>query len=133
MDNLYGDTPAGLCGNEDCGQMSAWFIFNALGFYPVCPGAPYYILGSPLFEKAVVNLPNGKKFTILAENTSRINIYVQKVYLNDKEINRAWITHEEIMSGGTLKFIMGDKPNENFGRILPPSILQGSFSNNPRK
>ena len=133
MDNLYGDTPAGLCGNEDCGQMSAWFIFSALGFYPICPGTPYYILGSPLFEKAVVNLPNGKKFTILAENNSRINIYVQKVYLNDKEINRAWITHEEIMSGGTLKFVMGDKPNENFGRILPPSILQESFSNDPRK
>jgi predicted alpha-1,2-mannosidase len=122
MDNLYGDTPAGLCGNEDCGQISAWFVFNALGFYPVCPGTPYYILGSPLFEKIVINLPNGKTFTILAENNSKDNIYVQKVYLNDKEINRAWITHEEIISGGTLKFIMGDKPNENFGKILPPNL-----------
>ncbi|HEW92607.1 MAG TPA: glycoside hydrolase family 92 protein [Thermotogaceae bacterium] len=128
MDNLYGDTPAGLCGNEDCGQMSAWFVFSALGFYPVCPGTPYYILGSPLFEKAVINLPNGKKFAILAENNSKKNIYVQKVYLNGEEINRAWITHEEILSGGTLKFIMGDEPNENFGKILPPNLyVSASF------
>jgi len=125
MDNLYGDTPAGLCGNEDCGQMSAWFIFSALGFYPVCPGTQYYILGSPLFEKVVIYLPNNKQFVILAENNSKDNIYVQKVYLNGEEINRAWITHEEIMAGGTLRFVMGSKPNEDFGKNLPPDLYHG--------
>jgi len=124
-EELYGTEPDGLCGNEDCGQMSAWYIFSSLGFYPFCPATPIYILGSPTFEKAVIHLPSGKEFTIIAENVSKENKYVQEVYLNGEPLNRAWIWHNEIISGGTLLFKMGNKPNKNWGiENLPPDFMR---------
>ncbi|MCG6189575.1 GH92 family glycosyl hydrolase [Maribellus maritimus] len=98
----------GLCGNDDCGQMSAWYIFTNLGFYPLNPCGGEYILGAPQLPKAVVNLPNGKTFTVEAKNFSDENIYVKSVELNDKPYNKLSISHEEVMNGGTLIFEMGN-------------------------
>ena len=118
MNNLYNsgiEDGAGLCGDEDNGQTSAWYVFSSLGFYPVCPGVPEYIIGSPLFEKAVMELENGKKFTVVANNNSDANRYIQSAKLNGKDFNRTFITHNEIMAGGKLVFEMGDKPNKSWG------------------
>lgn len=127
MDTLYGTTPDGLCGNEDCGQMSAWYIFSSLGFYPFCPGTPIYVIGSPIWKKAVIHLPNGKDFIIEAENVSRENIYIQELYLNGSPLNRLWLSHEEIIRGGILSFKMGNKPNKELGtkfESLPPAFIR---------
>lgn len=110
LKNQYKPTPDGLGGNDDCGQMSAWFIFTTLGFYPVAPGNDQYSLGSPAIKTAVLKLENGKTLSIEAVNQSDKNVYVEKVELNGKPINRRHITHSEIMNGGTLKFHMSDKP-----------------------
>ncbi|MCF0203738.1 MAG: glycoside hydrolase family 92 protein, partial [Muribaculaceae bacterium] len=107
---LYLNTPAGLCGNEDCGQTSAWYVLSALGFYPVNPASGIYELGAPLFEKAVLNLPNGKQFTILAHGVSKENFYVKSVTLNQQPLAGTQITHEQIMQGGTLEFEMTNAP-----------------------
>ncbi len=107
----YKPTPDGLGGNDDCGQMSAWYIFSALGFYPVAPGAPQYSTGSPAVRSAVINLANGKKFVIKAINQSDKNIYVDKIEMNGKRIDSFSITHDMIMAGGTLVFTMSDKPS----------------------
>lgn len=106
---LYNSSPAGLCGNEDCGQMSAWYVFSALGFYPVNPVELKYQLGTPLFSKATIQLGAEKKFTITANKINDQYIYVQKVILNGKELTRSWITHDEIMQGGELEFILTDQ------------------------
>ncbi|HEY9713684.1 MAG TPA: glycoside hydrolase domain-containing protein, partial [Chroococcales cyanobacterium] len=114
----------GLCGNEDCGQMSAWFIFSALGFYPVNPAEGTYVLGVPLFNKAQIELPNGRKFSIIAKNYSANNRFVDHVLLNDKPLSRTFLTHEQIMDGGTLEFVMTDKPGSKWGtepEDAPPS------------
>lgn len=110
LKNQYKPTPDGLGGNDDCGQMSAWFLFSTLGFYPVAPGSDQYSLGSPAIKTAVLKLENGKVLTIEAANQSDKNVYVQKVTLNGKEITRPSITHAEIMDGGRLVFEMSDKP-----------------------
>jgi predicted alpha-1,2-mannosidase len=110
LKHQYKPTPDGLGGNDDCGQMSAWFLFSTLGFYPVAPGSDQYSLGSPAIKTAVLKLENGKTLTIEAQNQSAQNVYVQKVSLNGKEINRRHITHAEIMNGGKLTFLMSDKP-----------------------
>lgn len=103
----YHALPDGLGGNDDCGQMSAWYILSAMGFYPVTPGSDQYQLGSPVVDKAVIKLENGKIFTIEAKDQSDKNIYVQKIILNNKQLDRTYITHDEITSGGTLVFYMG--------------------------
>ncbi|HKK60715.1 MAG TPA: GH92 family glycosyl hydrolase [Salinivirga sp.] len=113
---MYRATPDGLCGNDDCGQMSAWYIFSALGFYPVTPGTNQYVLGSPNIEKAKINLKNGKTFEIEVKNQSPANIYVQKVLLNGKEWPKLFITHQMIIEGGKLTFFMSDRPNKNRGQ-----------------
>lgn len=110
MRTLYTNTPDGLCGNEDCGQMSAWYVFSALGFYPVNPVSLRYDLGTPLFPKAVMHLDNGKDFTVLAHGVSEKNFYVQSVKYNGQPYGKLYITYDMIMSGGTLEFFMGDKP-----------------------
>lgn len=110
ISTMYGNTPDGVCGNDDCGQMSAWYIFSTLGFYPVAPGSNQYIFGSPCVKHAELNLENGKKFIVEAENLSKENIYIQEVFLNDKKIERKFIQHSSITKGGTLKFIMGSSP-----------------------
>ncbi len=110
LKHQYKPAPDGLGGNDDCGQMSAWFLFSSLGFYPVAPGNDQYSLGSPAIKTAVLKLENGKTLTIEAQNQSDKNVYVEKVLVNGKEINRNHITHAEIMNGGKLTFLMSDKP-----------------------
>jgi predicted alpha-1,2-mannosidase len=113
---MYTDKPDGLCGNEDCGQMSAWYIFSTMGMYPVNPANGAYIFGSPLFDKAEINLPQGKKFTFIAENNSRENIYIQSLTLNGDPYTKSFITHKQIMDGGELVYTMGATPNKAFGK-----------------
>lgn len=110
LKHQYKPAPDGLGGNDDCGQMSAWFLFSSLGFYPVAPGSDQYSLGSPAIKTAVLKLENGKTLTIEAVNQSDKNVYVQKVLINGREIRRNSITHAEIMNGGKLTFMMSDKP-----------------------
>ncbi len=110
LKNQYHPTPDGLGGNDDCGQMSAWFLFSSLGFYPVAPGSDQYALGSPAIKTAILKLENGKTLAIEAQNQTDKNVYVQKVLVNGKPINRNYITHAEIMDGGKLTFLMSDKP-----------------------
>lgn len=113
--NFYTDRPDGIIGNEDCGQMSAWHVLSALGFYQVNPSHGVYVFGSPLFEKVTVNLPEGKTFTIEAPAVSKDNKYIQSVRLNGESHPKSYITYEDIMKGGTLTFEMGNKPNKQFG------------------
>ncbi|MCB0534388.1 MAG: GH92 family glycosyl hydrolase [Saprospiraceae bacterium] len=112
LDAQYTDRPDGLSGNEDCGQMSAWYVFSALGFYPVVPGSTEYVIGTPLFEKATIRLDNGKTFTIEAKGASARRPYIQHAYLNGEALAKSWITHADILDGGTLRFDMSDKPSE---------------------
>lgn len=107
---LYTNTPAGLCGNEDCGQMSAWYVFSAMGFYPVNPVSGRYEIGSPKFPKVQLHLNNGKTFTVIARNASRENCYIQSVKLNGQPYDKSYITHQQIMEGDTLELEMGNKP-----------------------
>ena len=120
VSTLYRDAPDGLCGNDDCGQMSAWYVFSCLGFYPVCPGSNEYVIGAPSFQKATLNLENGKKFTILAEDLSDINFFVQEIYLNGQPYEKLFIRHEDIMAGGELRFVMGPEPNKVMGSWEKP-------------
>ena len=115
MDKLYssGITDGkGLCGDEDNGQTSAWYVFSALGFYPVCPGEPEYVIGSPLFEKTSMTLENGNTFSVTAHNNSDANRYIQSAKLNGVVFDRTFIRHDEIMAGGELEFVMGPTPNK---------------------
>ena len=112
MHDLYFNAPAGLCGNEDCGQMSAWYVFSAMGFYPVNPVSGEYEIGTPLFPEMRLNLGNGKTFTVLAPNVSRENIYIQSVKVNGQPYDKSYITHQQIMDGATIEFVMGNQPGE---------------------
>ncbi|WP_316848669.1 glycoside hydrolase domain-containing protein, partial [Pedobacter psychrodurus] len=108
----YKPTADGLGGNDDCGQMSAWYMFSSLGFYPVAPGSDVYSLGSPLVNNAVINLENGKTFTVEAIKQNDKNVYVEKVLLNGKEITDHKIKHSDITNGGKLTFYMSAKPKK---------------------
>ncbi len=119
MKKFYTTQPDGYIGNEDCGQMSAWYVLSALGFYPVTPCSGEYILGSPAVNKATINLENGKKFRIVVKNQGPKNIYVKSVRLNGQPLRKLSITHKEIMEGGTLVFEMSNKPS-NLGMIIKP-------------
>ena len=110
MNELYLNTPAGLCGNEDCGQMSAWYVFSAMGFYPVDPVSGQYEIGTPLFPEIKMHLANGKTFTVLAPNVSKENIYIRSVKLNGKPYDKSYITHQQIMNGDTFDFEMDNRP-----------------------
>ena len=107
METMYHDAPDGLCGNDDAGQMSAWYIFSALGFYPVCPGSDQYTIGSPLVKSAILKLENGKTLEIEAVNQTPENVHVKKVLVNGNAIKRNYLAHTEIVSGGKITFIMG--------------------------
>ncbi len=109
----YKNKPDGHCGNEDCGQMSSWYILSSLGFYPVNPAQGVYAIGSPLFDKAVISIENNKTFTIKTINNSEENKYIQKIELNGKRLDRYYITHKEIMQGGKIIFTMGNTPNKD--------------------
>jgi len=111
MSTLYFNDPNGLAGNEDCGQMSAWYVLNAMGFYSFCPGEPVYSIGRPIFDKVEINLSNGKKFTIIARNNSPENLYVQSLKLNGISLGKPFFTHRDILNGGELEFEMGATEN----------------------
>ena len=114
MDTQYKPTPDGLAGNDDLGQMSAWFVFTSLGFYPVAPGSNEYILGRPFVRKATLNLPNGKRFTVIADALDDAHTFVGGVMLDGKPLDRAFITHQELMAGGELRFTMQAMPNKDW-------------------
>jgi hypothetical protein len=148
LTELYTNQPDGISGNEDCGQMSAWYIFSSLGFYPVTPGSNQYIIGSPLFEKATINLENGKQFIITAKNISQENKYIETVSLNGKTLNKSFILHKDIATGGSLDFSMTNAPSswatkegqepetsiDDYKILLPPFIAEGevAFKNNSK-
>jgi predicted alpha-1,2-mannosidase len=111
MEEMYGHEEDGLCGNDDAGQMSAWYIFSALGFYPVCPGSNRYAIGSPNITEAAIHLENGVTLRIQAVNQGKDNVYVQKVTLNGKELKRNYLLHDELAGGGELVFYMSASPN----------------------
>ncbi|WP_052489234.1 GH92 family glycosyl hydrolase [Streptomyces sp. 150FB] len=114
-ENAYSTGPAGLAGNDDCGQMSAWYVMAASGFYPVSPASTVYALGSPLFPEVTYSTSRGTRFTVEALGNSDTNIYVQSAKLNGKTLRRAWITHQEIIAGGKLTLVMGPNPNKSWG------------------
>ena len=114
MDSLYSSKEDGFCGDEDNGQTSAWYVFSAMGFYPVTPGTNEFLIGSPLFEEVELKLDNGKVFKVLADNNGPQNKYIQSASLNGEELNRYFITYDEIMEGGTLQFVMGKEPNKKW-------------------
>lgn len=115
MDRLYTPTPDGYCGDEDNGQTSAWYVFSALGFYPVCPGTDQYVLGAPLFKKATVHFENGKTLEIKAPQNSRINMYIKDMKVNGAEYSKNYITHSLLQNGGVVDCVMSDAPNTERG------------------
>lgn len=142
LTELYKNDPDGVSGNEDCGQMSAWYVLSSMGFYSVTPGSNEYIIGTPLFDKATINLENGKRFNITAHNLSDTNIYIESVKLNGEYLDVTYLNHDNVVSGGNLEFFMTDSPTNwgtKFGqepkteieehRILPsPFIAKGNIT-----
>jgi predicted alpha-1,2-mannosidase len=124
MDMWFDDSPLGLAGDEDGGALCSWYVFSAMGFYPVTSGSNLYAIGSPFFSKITIDLPNGKTFTVDAKNCSKPNKYIQSAKLNGKDINRAWLTHSEIINGGKLELVMGDRPNKQWGTDVLFSTAQ---------
>jgi putative alpha-1,2-mannosidase len=129
MTTLYNNKVGGLCGNDDCGQMSAWYVLSAMGFYPVSPASGVYVLGSPLIDKATIHLDSkyykGREFTIIAQNNSPENMYIQSATLNGKPLERSWFSHEELAAGGELVLKMGPQPNPKWGQrpeCRPPAV-----------
>jgi predicted alpha-1,2-mannosidase len=116
VSSQYQPSPGGLAGNDDLGQMSAWLLFTSLGFYPVTPGSGEYVIGRPFVNRAVLHLPNGKQFSVVADNLSDANGYVGSVRLNGKPLTRTYLHHGEIMAGGELNFVMQAQPNKDWGR-----------------
>lgn len=115
MDKLYAATPDGYCGDEDNGQTSAWYVFSALGFYPVCPGSNEYVIGSPLFKSVKIQLENGKQIEITSENNSRENRYIGQMTLNGKSYTKNFLTHDDLMKGARINFSMSAEPNKKRG------------------
>jgi predicted alpha-1,2-mannosidase len=134
MTELFTAEPDGLCGNEDCGQMSAWYVFSALGFYPVLPGSDQYVLGTPLFEKAVIHLENGTDFVLSAPEVASEKFYVSGMRRNGLDYPFSFIRHEDILSGVEFAFEMSSEPDEKFGSdpsARPVSAIEGDFVENP--
>lgn len=126
MNRMYQPTPDGYCGDEDNGQTSAWYVFSAMGFYPVCPATPEYVIGAPLFKKVTLSLQDGKKFVINAPENSAENKYIQSQKFNDKNYTKTYLNHFEILKGGTLEFLMSNAPDTK--RKYEASDLPYSFS-----
>jgi predicted alpha-1,2-mannosidase len=115
LDVWFKDNIFGIPGDEDGGGMTAFVVFSSMGFYPITPGKPEYTIGSPLFEKSTIDLPNGKKFTVEAHNASVVNKYIQSAKFDGKVINVPTFTHAQLVAGGTLELEMGPKPNKTWG------------------
>ena len=127
LERLFSSGPDGFPGDEDGGAMSAWFVFNAMGFYPVTPGVPQYVIGSPLFDAVTINLENGKTFKIVSSGNGEGACYISKAFLDGKVISRSWITHDELMKGGQLEFSMSKEPD--YDRGTSPEDRPYSMSN----
>jgi predicted alpha-1,2-mannosidase len=115
LDLWFKDNLFGIPGDEDGGGMSAFVVFSSLGFYPLTPGRPLYTIGSPVFERSTIQLANGKQFTVIADNCSVVNKYIQHATFDGKVLNTPWFTHRQLMNGGTLHLVMGPKPNKQWG------------------
>jgi predicted alpha-1,2-mannosidase len=115
MNKLYKATPDGYCGDEDNGQTSAWYVFSAMGFYPVCPASGQYVLGAPLFKKLTVALENGKKIVINSPNNSAENKYINTLQYNGQLYDKTWLSHESLMKGAVIDIKMSAKPNKSRG------------------
>jgi predicted alpha-1,2-mannosidase len=115
LDSLYTDQPAGICGNEDVGQMSAWYIWSALGFYPVNPAGGVYVFGSPVVNEAVIKLPGSRTFHCVVKNNSPLNKYIQSVTFNGAPYTKGFLLHTELMKGGEMVIQMGKKPSKTWG------------------
>lgn len=125
LDTFYGNTPDALSGNDDCGQMSAWYIFNCMGFYPTCPSSNIYAIGSPGMEAVEMTMSNGKKVSVTTDNYSKQNVYIQKMYLNGVEYNKTYLTYADLKDGAEIKFVLGSNPNMLWGtdnESIAPSI-----------
>jgi len=129
MEKLYSPTPDGLCGDEDNGQTSAWYVFSAMGFYPVCPGAGEYVIGAPLFQKITLKLQNGKTFEIQAPQNSKENLYIQSAAFNGKPYTKTFLRHDAILAGGTVRFEMGPQPNTLWGTAPEDAPYSMSMEN----
>ena len=123
LNEQYTNKPDGLSGNEDCGQMSAWYVLSAMGFYAVTPGLDYYAIGTPIFDEVTINLENGKQFKILANKVSGENKYIQSATLNGRELGLAVLGHQQILDGGELVFEMGAAPNKEWGVEMPVTFI----------
>ena len=115
MDRMYTPGPDGYCGDEDNGQTSAWYVFSALGFYPVCPGTDEYVMGAPLFKKATLHFENGNSLVIDAPNNSKENFYIDSMNFNGAGHTKNYLRHEDLFKGGTIKVDMSSRPNKNRG------------------
>jgi predicted alpha-1,2-mannosidase len=125
MNTFYGDKPGSLSGNDDCGQMSAWYIFNSMGFYPICPSSNIYTIGTPGLEAVEMELANGKKISVTTENYSEANCYIQKVLLNGQLHNKSFFTYDDLKNGAEIKYFLGSTPNKEWStsdNSVPPSI-----------
>ena len=125
METMYDNQPDGIAGNEDCGQMSAWYVMSALGFYAVDPVSCNYVIGTPLFDRVKIRLASGRTLTVEAKRNSKDAIYIQSALLNGKALQKAWFSHGEIALGGELVLSMSEIPNTEFGRLpetFPPSL-----------
>ncbi|HEY4965372.1 MAG TPA: glycoside hydrolase domain-containing protein, partial [Puia sp.] len=130
METWYFNQPMGLCGDDDDGTLSSWYVFSAMGFYPVCPGRPYYVIGSPIFPKTDIYLANGKIFSVIANRVSRQNKYIQSAVFQGRPWTKAWFDHSDMMKGGELVLRMGPLPNPAWGSTpedVPPSMTAGAW------
>lgn len=125
---LYHNSPDGLCGNEDCGQMSAWYVMSAMGFYPVCPGSGQYVIGSPIFDKVTIHLKNGKDVIVNAKGQGENNCYVNSLRVNGNPYDKAFVTFEQLRDGCTLDFEMSSKPNKVWGTDVDARPTSGGCS-----
>jgi predicted alpha-1,2-mannosidase len=121
LDVWFKDNIFGIPGDEDGGGMTAFVVFTSMGLYPVTPGLPFYTITSPVFEEITINLDNGKRFTILAKGASRKNKYIHKAYINGLEISNPFVTHKQIIEGGTLELMLGELPDKEWGKevVIP--------------
>ncbi|MFA6449772.1 MAG: glycoside hydrolase family 92 protein, partial [bacterium] len=130
LDYYFAAGPGGQCGNDDAGQLSAWYVFGAMGFYPVSPGLPAYQISGPVFDKVTMHLANGKTFVVEARNNSKTNVYIQSASLNGISWSKPWFEHKDIMAGGKLELTMGPEPNKAWGSdmkaMTPLSISKPS-------
>ncbi|MBD5179983.1 MAG: glycoside hydrolase family 92 protein [Bacteroidales bacterium] len=128
VDRFYGNTPDALSGNDDCGQMSAWYIFNCMGFYPTAPSSNIYNIGSPALPRVSMTMSNGKKVNVVADNWSKKNVYVKEMYLNGKKYDKSYITYDDIRDGADIRFVMSSKPN--YRRAVNDAAVPPSLSDN---